>query len=216
MKESQEIRADLVRHSRLLVSEGLCIGTSGNLSVRVDDRIFITPSGIRADVLAPDQIAELDLEGNIVDAPARPSSESPFHTAIYKSTDAVAVVHCHSMYATALSTVCAELPAIHYMIYTLGGPVRVVPYRTFGTPELAQEIRVGIENRRAAIIQNHGTIAYGGTLAEAFQRAQLLEWLAELYLHARQFGTPRVLTDAELNDVREQGQKLRYAFGDGS
>jgi L-fuculose-phosphate aldolase len=216
MTQNDEVRADLVRHSQLLISEGLCIGTSGNLSVRVDDRIFITPSGIRSDVLSPDQIAVLDLDGQIVDAPVRPSSESPFHIAIYNATDAVAVAHCHSMYATALSTVCAELPAIHYMIYTLGGTVRVVPYKTFGTAELAEEIRIGIENRQAAIIQNHGTIAYGSSLAEAFQRARLLEWLSELYLHARQFGTPHILTDAQLDEVREQGRKLRYAFGDAS
>ena len=116
------------------------------------------------------------------------------------------------MYATALSTTIDELPAIHYMINHVGGPVRVVPYCTFGTEELAHRVRAGVKDRFATLIQNHGTVAYGATLAEAYFRAQLLEWLSELYWRALQVGTPRILSEAELADVREQNQRLRYAW----
>jgi L-fuculose-phosphate aldolase len=212
VSDIEQARADLVSFSRQLLLDRLCIGTSGNLSVRVGDRVFITPSSVPAAQMAADQIAETDLDGAIVDASARPSTELPFHTAIYNATNASAVVHTHSMFATALSTTHTELPAIHYMINVVGGPVRVVPYCTFGTKELADRICAGIENRTAALIQNHGTVAYGATLAEAYSRAQLLEWLCELYWRARQVGSPRILTEAELAEVREQAQRLRYAF----
>jgi L-fuculose-phosphate aldolase len=215
MSDVERARSDLVTYSRRLLTDRLCIGTSGNLSVRVGDRIFITPSTISAHEMTPDQIAETDLAGTIVEASARPSTELPFHTAIYNGTDAGAVVHTHSMFATALSTTHDELPAIHYMINSMGGPVRVVPYCTFGTEELAQRVRAGVKDRYATLIQNHGTVAYGATLAEAYGRAQLLEWLCELYWRALQSGTPRILSEAELAEVRDQARRLRYAFGDG-
>ncbi len=212
MSEIDRARRELVDYSGRLLTDGLCMGTSGNISVRIGDQVFITPSSIPAADMTPELIAETDLEGRVVEASTRPSTELPFHTAIYNGTDAGAVVHTHSMYATALSTTIDELPAIHYMINHVGGPVRVVPYCTFGTEELAHRVRAGVKDRFATLIQNHGTVAYGATLAEAYFRAQLLEWLSELYWRALQVGTPRILSEAELADVREQNKRLRYAW----
>lgn len=212
MTEVDAARADLVAYSRRLVSDGLCIGTAGNISIRVGDRIFITPSSTPAELMAPEDIAETDLDGAVVDASSRPSTEVPFHIAIYQGTGARAVVHTHSMYATALSTTHDELPAIHYMINAVGGPVRVAPYCTFGTEELAQRVLAGVKDRFAVLIQNHGTVAYGATLAEAYWRAQLLEWLAEMYWRALQTGTPRILSENELAEVREQNKRLRQRW----
>jgi L-fuculose-phosphate aldolase len=133
--------------------------------------------------------------------------------AVYRSvpgTDAGAVVHTHSPYATTLSTVVDELPAIHYTIHGLGGPVRVARYHTFGTAELAASVGEALAGRRGAILQNHGTLTYGATLREAYGRSVLLEWLATLYWRARQVGEPRILTAGELDEVREQGRRLRY------
>jgi L-fuculose-phosphate aldolase len=216
MTEVAEVRAALVQFSNKLIADRLCIGSSGNLSIRVGDRIFITPSSTPPCEMAPEQIAETDLAGTIVEATARPSTELPLHTAIYNASAAGAVVHTHSMFATVLSTTHEELPAVHYMINQLGGPVRVVPYCTFGTAELAQRVRAGIQDRFATLIQNHGTVTYGATLAEAYARAQLLEWLAELYVRGLQIGAPRILSVAELAEVRAQGQRLRYEFGNNA
>src|SRR4051794_21104896 len=187
---ADELRTELVAYSRRLVSDGLCIGTAGNLSVRAGDQVLITPSSISADELKPEQMTTVDIDGHIVDAPARPSSELPLHLAAYAATDAGAVVHTHSPYATVLSTTVEELPAIHYTINGLGGPVRVVPYATFGSSELADGVRAGLDARFGAIIQNHGTVTIGRTLAEAFYRAELLEWLATLYWRGPPPGGP--------------------------
>ena len=94
------------------------------------------------------------------------------------------MVHTHAPFASALSTVVDELPALHYMIAELGGPVRVAPYATYGSEELAENVGRALEERTAALLGNHGTIAFGGTLEQAYSRTELLEWLSALYLRA--------------------------------
>ena len=203
-------RAELVELTRRAAATGLSIGTSGNLSMRVDAGVLITPSGRDIDNLEPADICLVDADGRQVAGELRPSSEVPMHLAVYRSSDALAVVHTHSPYATALSITLNELPAVHYTINGLGGPVRVAPYATFGTPELAANIATALTDRSAAILQNHGTIATGASLRQAFDRAELLEWLATLHWRALQVGSPKILTDDELTDVREQSSRLRY------
>jgi L-fuculose-phosphate aldolase len=150
------------------------------------------------------------LDGEIVEAPSPPSSETPMHLSVYRSTPAQAVVHTHSPYATVLSTVVEELPPIHYVIAGLGGSVRVAPYATFGTRELADNMAEGLEGRTAVILQNHGTITYGRTLEAAFTRSVTLEWLATLYWRATLFGSPHLLDDAEIDRVREEAKVKGY------
>lgn len=213
---ADDLRAELVDYSARLLGAGLCIGTAGNLSVRSGDQVLITPSSIPAEELRADQMTTVALDGRIIDAPARPSSELPLHLAVHGANDVGAVVHTHSPYATVLSITVDVLPAVHYTINGLGGPVRVVPYATFGSEQLADGVRAGLRERFGVILQNHGTVTYGRTLAEAFYRAQLLEWLATLYWRASQLGAPRILDEDELRLVREQGQRLRYAYGERS
>jgi L-fuculose-phosphate aldolase len=171
---------------------------------------LITPSGVPPEELTTGQLAVTDLAGHPQEDGSRPSSELPLHLAVYAATAAAAVVHTHSLFATAVSITCEELPAVHYAIADLGGPVRVVPYRTFGTEELAEAVGAGIAGRTAAIIQNHGTVTFGGSVAEAYERAQALEWLAELYCRARHLGDPRILDEAELAAVNSQMERLGY------
>ena len=203
-------RTELVEMTRRVSATGLSIGTSGNLSVRVEGGVLITPSGRDVDDLEPADICLVDVDGRQVAGELRPSSEVPMHLAVYRSSDAKAVVHTHSPYATALSITLNELPAVHYTINGLGGPVRVAPYATFGTPELAANIATALTDRNAAILQNHGTIATGASLRQAFERVELLEWLATLHWRALQVGSPKMLTQDELTDVREQSARLRY------
>lgn len=210
MSDDAAHRAELVALARRASAEGLSSGTSGNLSVRVDDSVLITPSSLDPDDTEPADICVVDLTGQQVQGARRPSSEVPMHLAVYRTTSATAVVHTHSPFATALSVTIDELPAVHYNIAALGGPVRVAPYATFGSDELAANIAAALDGRVAAILQNHGTIAVGRTLRQAFDRAVLLEWLCALYWRALQVGTPRILTEADLDAVRAQSQRLRY------
>jgi L-fuculose-phosphate aldolase len=193
-----------------MLDDGLAAGSSGNISVRSGDVVAITPSGISYRELQPADICLIGLDGTELDAPEKPSTEVPMHLAVYAATGAAAVVHTHSPEVIALSAVCDELPAIHYAIAGLGGPIRVAPYHRFASAELAQAAADALAGRSAAILQNHGAITCGRTLAEAFERAVLLEWLARVYRLARSHGTPRILTEADLAQVTAETRRRRY------
>jgi len=203
-------RDAIVLLARRASSEGLSPGTSGNLSIRTSDGVLITPSGRPPERMLASDICLVDLDGRTLEGDLQPSSELPMHLTVYRHTDASAVVHTHSSMATAVSLTHTELPAVHYTINGLGGPVRVAPYATFGTPELAENIAVALDGRSAAIMQNHGTIAIGSTLEQAYDRARLLEWLCTLFWNALQIGEPRILSEHELRLVRDQSARLRY------
>jgi L-fuculose-phosphate aldolase len=205
-----EIRAELVAATRRLVADGLCVGTAGNVSVRVDDGVLITPSGLDPARMTEADVVLVGHDGQVRDGSRAPSSELAMHLTVYRTTGARAVVHTHSPFAAALSTTLAELPAIHYLIVQLGGPVRVAGYALFGTEALARELDAALEGRSAILLQNHGAVTIGANLSEAYDRALLLEWLCSLYWHASLVGQPHLLTDAELDDVRAQVTRLHY------
>lgn len=138
------------------------------------------------------------------------------HRMIYQACAAGAVIHTHSMAAVAASASCDEIPAVHYSILRLGGPtVRVARYQTFGSGELAHSAADALAGRYAALLQNHGAVAYGSALAEAYARAELVEWLAEVWIRCAHLGEPRILDDAELAAVAEQAQRRRYVQAGG-
>jgi L-fuculose-phosphate aldolase len=209
-----QARAQLVRYGQKMAADRLAVGSAGNLSIRLGDTVVMTPTGINYDQITDGDICVLDAEGVLLDGDGARSSEWPMHRRIYDLTDAGAVVHTHSPFAVAMSTVSDELPAIHYSVLRLGGPtVRVAPYTTFGSDGLAGVVAEALDGRFAALLQNHGAVAYGASIDEAYDRALLLEWLAEVYWRARLAGSPRILSDAELDEVREAARRHRYRSG---
>jgi len=212
-RESAELHAareQLVGYSTRLLADGLAVGSAGNLSVRCGDLVAITPSGIGYDELHPADIVVLGLDGTEVDAPEVPSSEAPMHLAVYAATAARAVVHTHSPEVIALAAVHDELPAVHYAISSLGGPVRVAPYLRFGTGGLAEAAARALAGRSAAILRSHGAICCGATLAQAYQNALLLEWLARVYRLSLCYGEPRTLSASELDEVAAEFGRRGY------
>lgn len=207
-------RESLIAYGRRMVRDDLVDGMSGNLSVRAGDLIAITPSGVPYDDLVPADICLVRPGDGTAVAGRRPSTETPMHLAVYRATDAVAIVHTHSPFVVALSAVLDELPAIHYAMAGLGGLVRVMPYVRFGTPELAEHAVAGLAGRTAVILRNHGALTYGATLPQAYGRAGTLEWLARVYWHASQAGSPWTLTSAQLDEVREATRAIRYGEPD--
>jgi L-fuculose-phosphate aldolase len=207
--------ARVIETTRRLVTDGLCIGTAGNVSVRDGDGILITPSGVDPDELGSADLCRVSRDGAMRTGGRgrEPSSELAMHLAAYDATGAGAVVHTHSPFATVLSTTHDELPAIHYLVAQLGGPVRVAPYALFGTAELAASLRAALDGRSAALLQNHGALTVGADLAQAHDRARLLEWLCALYWRALQAGPPRLLTDEELAAAADQFRRVRYGEG---
>jgi L-fuculose-phosphate aldolase len=198
-----------------MISEGLVKGTAGNISVRVGDEVVITPGSVPYDQIEPDGLAIVDLDGNHLRG-GRPSSETPLHTLVYRETDAAAVVHTHSIYATTLACTVDELPAVHYMIHAFGGDsVAVSDYERFGSDELAAAVHAALGDRRGVLLRNHGSVVHGPTLARAYDLAVLLEWLSELYWRASVFGEPRILSHEQLEEVATEAQRRSYAYAAG-
>jgi L-fuculose-phosphate aldolase len=196
-----DARRTVIELSKRLRPDGLVVGTSGNVSVRYEDSVLITPSGLDYDELTVDDICVLDLSGQIIEGHLKPSTETPMHLVAYHDPSVRAVVHTHSPFATVLSTVIDELPPIHYMMSTLGPSILVAPYATPASQELGIAMQRGLKDRLAVILQNHGTVAVGPTAEKAYRNAVSLEWLAALYYRARIFGSPRTLSDIEMELV---------------
>lgn len=196
----------LVATARRTVAEGLVVGTSGNVSARIGDIVLVTPSGVPYDRLTPADLTAVDLDGRQVRGTLVPTSELPMHLAVYRRTDARAVVHTHAVHATAVSTLVPELPLIHYMAAALGGPVRVAPYATYGTEELAENMLRALDGRSGCLLRNHGTITYGATLDRAYDRTAQLEWMCRLWLTASSVPglTPTLLSEGQVNEVAER------------
>lgn len=201
----EDERSGLCATGLRLAETGLVTGSSGNVSVRVGDLVAVTPGGVMLDRLRPEDCPVLDVAGYLLEGERAPSSETPMHLALYASTDAAAIVHTHSTYGAVVATTMTELPPIHYNVLLLGGTVRVAEYATYGTPELAAHVRTAMEGgKRAALLANHGGVAIGRDLDEAYENARLLEWLCGVYVRSRMIGEPRILTDDELQQVVER------------
>jgi L-fuculose-phosphate aldolase len=203
-------RVELCETGRKMVATGLVTGTSGNISVRTGDLVAVSPGGMMLDRMEPEDCVVLDLDGKVVDGERAPSSETAMHLAVYEASDATAIVHTHSTYSAVVATTMSELPPVHYNTLALGGVVKVAEYATYGTRELAANVREALKGRRwgpmyAALMANHGGVALGHGLEHAYENARLLEWLCSVYVQARMIGEPRVLTEEELQRVVERG-----------
>jgi L-fuculose-phosphate aldolase len=207
--EDQQVRDELVACGRKLLSRGLLTQTSGNLSVRLGERVYITPSSLEYDRIEPDDIAVLGLDGSVLSCRTgrTPSSETPLHCMAYRvRPDVSAIVHTHSGYATTLAVLGLPIPAVHYMIAVLEvTEVAVAPYATYGTEELARNVRDSFPAPvRGLLLANHGMVAVGRSLKHAADAAESLEHLAGLYYRALLAGKPNVLSDAQMAEVFEK------------
>ena len=196
----------IVRYGRKLVSAGLTTGTGGNLSLCCRDRRFaISPSGIPYDEIQPADVVFVDAKGKKLAGNGRPTSELDFHLALYRCRpDVQAVVHTHSVYATTLACLNWEIPAVHYLVGFCGHKVPLAPYATFGTRALAQHVARSIGAYQAVLLANHGLVAVGPSLSAAFSVAEHIEFVARIYYQARNLGTPRILSAAEMEAVIEK------------
>jgi L-fuculose-phosphate aldolase len=204
-------REQVAAACRRLAAEGLVVGTAGNVSVRADDRVAISATGaVLADATAH-EVTVVDMDGRVVGGDLEPTSELDLHLGVYRRYETAAVVHTHAPVATALSCVLdGELPCIHYQMLLLGGTVRVAPYATFGTPELAQGVLDALEGRTGALMANHGAITHAPTLDGAVELSLLLEWACGVYWRAAMLGAPRTLDEGERQAVIEAAVEREY------
>ncbi|KAF4410548.1 MULTISPECIES: class II aldolase/adducin family protein [Streptomyces] len=199
---------ELVATARRTARDGLVVGTSGNVSLRVGDTVLVTPSGVPYDRLGPADAVAVDLAGRQVTGTLKPTSELPLHLAVHREgrSGTEAVVHTHAVHATAVSTLVTELPLVHYTAAALGGPVRVAPYALYGSDELARHTLDALRDRTGCLLRNHGTVTCGATLDQAYDRTAQLEWMCRVWLAARSVPglEPSLISAGQLREVSEK------------
>ncbi len=211
VSDEAALRAELLDVVGLLERNGFNQGTTGNVSVRFDGGMLITPTGGNASNMTVERIVRLAADGSVVSGGV-PSSEWHMHAAILGAFPHVnAVVHTHADACVALSCLRKPIPAFHYMVASFGGDtIPCAEYATFGTPALAASAVQALAGHRACLLANHGMIAVGENLKTAFALTAKLETLARQYLLACQSGQPVIIDDEEMVRVH-----ARYAAGYG-
>ena len=204
-----ENRKEVIKYSIKLNTTNLSPLRSGNISVRSIENstegFLITPSGKKYDTLKEEDIVFVSSDGNH-DINLKPSSEWRFHKDIYlKKPDAKAIVHAHSPHAAAVSAHGKDIPAFHYMIALAGGDsIKCANYATFGTQQLSDNIIFALENRKACLMSNHGQVAFGENLENAFELAEELENICHQYINTIKLGDPKILSSSEMDVILEK------------
>jgi L-fuculose-phosphate aldolase len=196
------LRAGIIATAIQMNDRRINCGKSGNVSTRSESGFLITPTGLPYESMRAEDIVAMTIGGDAT-GPRLPSSEWRFHRDIYVDRpEAVAIVHAHSSFATALACLGRGIPAFHYMVAIAGGKdIRCARYATFGTQQLSDNALVALAGRRACLLANHGMIAIGASLDAALALAIEVETLAEQYWRALQIGAPNLLSDAEMEVV---------------
>lgn len=218
MQDSEELalRRAVIETARELNSRGINVNKSGNISARFRGGFLITPTGVPYETLLPEDIVFIDLESGGSQGRRLPSSEWEMHAEVYRArTDAGAVAHCHSAYATALACQNMPIPAFHYMVAAAGGDsIDVVPYETFGTHALAVRAAESLRKKNACLLEHHGSLAIGKTLAKAIQLLAEVENLARQYCIVRSLGEPRLIPADEMAQVVQKFKTYGRQPGD--
>jgi L-fuculose-phosphate aldolase len=203
MTNLEQVAKAVLEAAKEMSVRGLSRGTSGNVSARVDDGMWVTPSAVPYAAMEPHDLILLDLGGRTLQGDRKPTTEWPLHAALYRARpDVGAVVHAHAPFCTALSTLRRGIPAFHYMVALAGGDsIPCAPYATFGTPELAAAASDALRDRQACLLANHGMVALADSPGAALELATEVETLAELYWRALQVGEPVLLTPEQMAEA---------------
>ena len=214
------LKLEVIKYAKKLNDTNLSPLRSGNVSVRTylsgKEGFFITPSGIKYNDLQEDKIVFLEMdekknEQKIIDRELNPSSEWKFHQDIYiNKPDAIAIVHAHSPYATAVSAHGKNIPAFHYMVALAGGnDIKCADYATFGTKQLSKNIIQALNERKGCLMSNHGQVAFGKNLDQAFELAEEIENICHQYINTIKLGNPKILSFEEMNKILEKTKNYK-------
>ena len=205
VSEQSGDRSAVVEAMQLMVARGLNKGTSGNISMRAADGMLITPTGIAPADLLAEHIVQMSLCGEAPQGQLTPSSEWQMHADVYAAKpEALAVVHCHSPYATILACARKPIPAMHYMVAAAGGNgIPLADYATFGSKALSEANLSALESTSACLLSNHGQLVFGPDLESALKLAELVEELAQCYWGTLAIGGPVLLDGDQMTEVSE-------------
>lgn len=196
-------RQQIVDACLAMAEKGLVVGTAGNVSLRLGDHVVISPSAVPYEEMTAEDVAVVDMDGQQIEGKYKPSSECPLHLSVYANTEAGAITHNHAPASTALGLVVeGEIPLSHYYSALFGGAIRVAPYSTFGTDQLAIDVTAALQDRSGALMSNHGAITVGPNLDKALDMLPYLEYVCEIQLRALATGLPiKTLSNAEMDQA---------------
>jgi len=207
LKEKEEVLAA----ARRMLEKGLVTGTAGNVSRRLKpyggrSLLAITPSSRDYFSLGPEDIQILDFDNRKVEGDLPPSMETHLHIGIYRARkDINAIIHTHPVFATAAAVAGISIPAItDEQVAYLGGEIKVAAYAPSGTPELGNNAVTALGDRNAVLLANHGAVAAGPTMADAFRAAELLEKTAQIFLAALVTGKVKALPEDVISAIKAQ------------
>ena len=205
----------LVEYGKKMLTSGLTTGSGGNISIynRKENLVAITASGLDYFETTREDAIIVDLDGNIVEKKEgrKPSSELGMHLIFYKNReDANAIVHTHSKFATTIACMGWNLEPVHYLIGLAGHDVKCAEYATYGSNELAQNALQAIGERNAVLLGNHGLIALGEDVGQAFSTAEHLEFVSEIYYLTKALGEPKLLSETQMDEVMKKFNTYKY------
>ncbi|MHA1862746.1 MAG: class II aldolase/adducin family protein [Candidatus Thorarchaeota archaeon] len=201
----EDTKKELLDICLKMVENDLVIGSSGNASVRVDDDVIITPSSVHYTEMKVEDMVVINLKGDVLEGFRNPSVEWQMHLELYNTRSNVnAVVHTHSIYASAMAVLNESLPPmIDETVPKLGSHIRVSEYAMPGTNQLGKNVGTAIEERSAALIANHGAVCIAKTLEKALHLSIVLERTCKIYMIAKQVGTPKHLPAEVVEDEQD-------------
>jgi len=205
MSEVEKLKEEIVKYARLIAENKLVIGTSGNVSARVNEGIAITPTSVDYSLMEPDDVLALDMDGEVVSGERNPSIEKMMHLGIYrKREDVKAVIHTHSKYASAVAALEISIPPIlDEMVNYLGGEIKTAKYSMPGSSELAENVVGALEDRNGVLLSHHGALACGKDLKTAFENSLRIERISEIYVIAHIVGKPGSLPEEAIELERD-------------
>lgn len=199
------IKQHLVDMAKKAYADKMFAATSGNLSIydRETGRMYITPGSYPYEIMTADDVMVIDLDGNILEGPHKPSSEWRLHAAVYRSNEkASALVHTHSPYATAFAINNMSIPVVLYeVVFFLGGDIPCAEGAIPGTDAVGENCVKVLGNRYGCLMGNHGALAYGDTLERAYTRAVYIEDAAKAYSIALSHGPVKVIESTDVNKI---------------
>ena len=201
----EEKKKELLDLCLQMVENDLVIGSSGNASLRIDEHVVISPSSVHYTEMSIEDMVVVDMNGEVLEGTRNPSIEMLMHLEIYAARDkALAIVHTHSIYASAMAVIQEPLPPIlDEIIPKLGATIRVSSYAMPGTKDLAKNVVEVLESRSAALIANHGAVCYAKTLKEALFLSIILERACKIYMTAKCAGKVNELPEEVVEDEQD-------------
>lgn len=204
----------IIKAGKEILEANLVAGTWGNISLRdeKEDVFVITPSGMDYYDLVPESLVTVDFDGNVVEGQKKPSTETSVHASIYKiRPDVNAIIHTHSIHASACAAACESIPCLLEDVAALvGGDIGVAQYALPGTPQLAQNVIEALEDRNAVLMANHGVLCVGPDLDETIKTCRIVEKAALVYINCKILGKYHRLKDEHIQAIRSN---YLYKYG---